>query len=161
MSTLLVRIDDRLLHAQVLQTWATWFAAQRVILAHDSTAADAQRVAMYRDLAEGDFDIQVTTVAAAASTLQQPDDALRTLWVLGSAADAHRLVALGAAVRHIQVGGLHPAGAPRVLAAVAITADAARDLRALLDLGVALEAQDLPSTPPVTIDAQTLQGLWP
>ncbi|HZL83811.1 MAG TPA: PTS sugar transporter subunit IIB [Candidatus Krumholzibacteria bacterium] len=161
MSAVLVRIDDRLLHAQVLQTWAKWFAAERVILAHDSTAADPQRVAMYRDLAEGDFDIQVTTVAAAAIPLGQPENALRTLWVLGSAADALRLVQLGAAVRRIQVGGLHVAGAPRLLEAVAISAATARDLRALLDRGVALEAQDVPSTPAVRIDSQTLQRLWP
>ncbi len=161
MSALLVRIDDRLLHAQVLQTWATWFAAQRVILAHDATAADAQRVAMYRGLAEGDTDIQVTTVVAAAATLRLPENPVRTLWVVGSAADARRLVGLGAAVRHLQVGGLHAAGAPRLLAAVAITADTARDLRALLDLGVTLEAQDVPSTPALRIDHQTLQRLWP
>jgi mannose/fructose/N-acetylgalactosamine-specific phosphotransferase system component IIB len=81
--------------------------------------------------------------------------------VVGSAADALRLVVLGAAVRRIQVGGLHVAGAPRLLEAVAITAETARDLRALLARGVALEAQDVPSTPAVRIDSQTLQRLWP
>lgn len=160
MSELLVRIDDCLLHAQVLHTWTAAFAPQRLVLAQDRVAADPTLAAHYRALAE-EVAIEVTTVAAAAAALRPGGDWPRTLLVVGSAADALRLVEEGAAVRHIQVGGLHaPAGKP-IAADVVLDVDATRALQALLARGVELEARNLPSTGAVRIDAALLARLWP
>ena len=160
MNGLLVRIDDCLLHAQVLHTWASRFAPRRVVLAHDGVAADAARAAHYRDLAEGDYEIVVQSVSAAAAALQS-GTAVRTLLVLGSSADALRFVEAGAPVRRIQLGGLHTPGGKVLLDHVHLSAADAAALRALLARGVELEAQALPTTPGMPVDTGTLSRLWP
>lgn len=161
MNELLVRIDDCLLHAQVLHTWKTAFAPHRIVLAHDGVAADARRAAHYRALAEDDVTIEVTTVDAAAAALHAGAAWPRTLLVVGSAADALRLVAGGAAVSHVQVGGLHAAAGRLIAADVVVDVDATRALQALLARGVTLEARNLPGSHGVRIDAAMLARLWP
>jgi len=160
-SELLVRIDDCLLHAQVLHTWQAAFAPRRIVLAHDGVAADGRRAAHYRALAEDDVAIDVSTVEAAAATLRAGGVWPRTLLVVGSAADALRLLDGGAAVSHVQVGGLHAASGKPIAADVVVDVEAARALQALLARGVTLEARNLPGTPGVWIDAALLARLWP
>jgi mannose/fructose/N-acetylgalactosamine-specific phosphotransferase system component IIB len=157
----LVRVDDRLLHGQVLLAWAAALAPQCVLLAHDAVAADPARRQMYLSLAEGDYDIEVEPVEAAAAVLAARGHA-RTLCVVGGAADARRLVELGLAVPSIQLGGLHHReGAKRLLDYIHVTAADAADLLALLGRGVALVAQDLPGSRRVPVDAAALARLWP
>ncbi len=160
MNELLVRVDDCLLHAQVLLTWGTKFAPRRVVLAHDGVAADAAQAARYRDLAEGDYEIVVQSVSAAAAALQS-GAVVRTLVVLGSCADALRFVEAGAPVRRIQLGGLHTPGGKVLLDYIHLSAADAAALRALLARGVELEAQDLPASSSVSVDAGSLSRLWP
>jgi PTS system mannose-specific IIB component len=157
----LVRIDDRLLHGQVLLGWAASFAPQRIILANDDVAADAERAGFYASLAEGEYEIDVLSVATAAEWLGQ-DSGARTLYVVGSAADALRLVELGAELDQINVGGMHHAeGKKRLLDYVYLSERDASNLRALLARGVGLEARDLPGARASQIDHDALAGLWP
>lgn len=161
MSADLVRVDDRLLHGQVLLAWAAAFAPACIVLAHDGVAADPARREMYLSLAEGDYDIEVLPVEAAAARLDTAVH-LRTLCVVGSAADARRLFELGAKVQSIQLGGMHHReGTKRFLDYVHVSAADAADLRALLAGGVELEAQDLPGSRRVPVDAAALARLWP
>jgi mannose/fructose/N-acetylgalactosamine-specific phosphotransferase system component IIB len=159
----LVRIDDRLLHGQVLVAWAAHLAPRRIVLASDEVARDPERAALYRSLAEGDYAIEVLEVAAAAAWLRQADpECGRTLVVVGSAADARRLVESGAPVDKLQVGGLHRApDKERLLDYVFLSERDAEDLRALLDRGVEIEARDLPGTRGVRIGREALARPWP
>lgn len=159
---LLVRIDDRLLHGQVLLGWASHFEPRRILLAHDGVASDATRCDLYRSMAEGDTAIDVQPLAVVAAELQRTEPRPRTLLVLGSAADAQRLLELGAPLRQVQVGGLHQGpGKKRLLDYVYLSAEDVRALGWLLDRGVALEAQDLPSHRGVPIDRAMLAQLRP
>ena len=161
MSTTLVRVDDRLLHGQVLLGWAAAFAPQRILLAHDEVAGDAERRSLYLSLAEGDYEIAVERVDAAAAALALAVTP-RTLCVVGSAADARRLVELGAPVRSIQLGGMHHrAGTKRLLDYIYLSAQDAGDLRWLLERGVTLEGHDLPGARRVPVDGAALARLWP
>jgi mannose/fructose/N-acetylgalactosamine-specific phosphotransferase system component IIB len=158
----LLRIDDRLLHGQVLLGWASSWAPERLVLANDEVARDAERSAFYMSLAEGDYDIEVVSVTTAAAALRDPAPSPRALYVVGCAADARRLVELGARIDQINVGGMHDApGRKRLLDYVHLSEQDARDFRTLLDRGVLLEARDLPSARGVPIDRKMLARVWP
>ncbi|UCE01664.1 MAG: PTS sugar transporter subunit IIB [Candidatus Latescibacterota bacterium] len=162
MSETLLRIDDRLLHGQVLLGWASSWRPERVVLASDEVAQDAERSAFYTSLAEGDYDIEVVPVTTAAAALSEPRPPTRALYVVGRAADARRLVELGARIDQINVGGMHHApGRKRLLDYVHLSEQDARDLRALLERGVRLEARDLPGARGVPIDRRMLARVWP
>jgi mannose/fructose/N-acetylgalactosamine-specific phosphotransferase system component IIB len=158
-----VRIDDRLVHGQVLVAWATSFEPQRILLASDEVAADPERSALYGSLGAGDYEIAVMQVDAAAAALRESERrGPRTFAVVGSATDARRLVELGAPVARLNLGGLHPGREKRrLLDYVFLSAGDATELRALIDRGVELEARDLPGSRGVRIDRAALEGVWP
>jgi len=85
-----------------------------------------------------------------------------TLLVLGSLADARRMVELGASLECVNLGGLHDAsGKRRLTGSVFLSERDAQDARMLLERGIKLEVRDVPSSPSVAIDLDRLAGIWP
>ncbi len=157
-----MRIDDRLLHAQVLQGWAPRLMPQRIVLAHDGTAADAGVARMYRELGEGDWDIDVVDVSTAAARFCDAAALEDTFLVMGAIGDARRMVEHGAQLHRVNLGGLHETeGRRRLTHCVFLTRQDVDDLRFLLDHGVQLEARDVPTAVSPQIDAAALAALWP
>lgn len=151
----LLRIDDRLLHGQVLVAWAAAMRPDRIVLADDGVAADPERRALYEALPQDDYEIAICTLAQAAAELARPAG---VIVVCASPHDALQIVAAGAGVDAVQVGGLHDApGKTKVLDYVHVSAADRDALRALAARGVALVAQDLPAGRAVTLDP----AAWP
>ena len=163
MRAALVRIDDRLVHGQVLVAWAAALRPDRIALANEAVARDPGRRALYEGMEDADFAVSVWTLEEAARALaRDPERGERVLVVVGSAADADRLSDLGAPIRHLNLGGLHLGEAKRELVPyVFLSREDAAHLRALLDRGVEIEARDLPGSRGVRVDAAALERLWP
>lgn len=152
----LLRIDDRLLHGQVLVAWAAALRPDRIVLASDTVAADAERRALYEALPQDDYRIVIATLVQAAAELA---GAPPVIVVCASPHDALQVVAAGAGVQAVQVGGLHDApGKTRILDYVHVSAADRGALRALAARGVAVIAQDLPTTRAVTLDPAAWVG---
>jgi mannose/fructose/N-acetylgalactosamine-specific phosphotransferase system component IIB len=153
----LLRIDDRLLHGQVLVGWAVPLQPARIVLANDAVAADPVRRRVYEELPHDEFEIDVVTLADAARELERGG---RLLVVCGSPADARRLLEFGAGVRRINLGNLRGADRRELTQSVFLSRQDVEDLQAILARGVAVEARDLPGTRGVLVDAARLAPLW-
>lgn len=161
MSDSWVRIDDRLVHAQVLMGWAPRLAPRRIVLAHDGIAADAGLSALYRDLGEGDTAIEVQDVETAAAQLQDPVARRGTFFVLGSVRDVLRLVELGAAIDQVTLGGLHERPETRPLTDfVFLSRQDAHELCALIERGIEVVARDVPTSAGQRVDTDLLAHVW-
>jgi mannose/fructose/N-acetylgalactosamine-specific phosphotransferase system component IIB len=153
-----LRIDDRLLHGQVLVAWAAALGPRQIVLASDDIAADPERRAVYAALPHDEAEIVVATRAQAATLLRGGD---RVLAVCGSPAAARAIVEAGAGLDRIHIGGLHFAdGKRRWLDYVWLSPDDCVHLQALLDGGTRVEARDLPGSRIVPLDTATLAALW-
>lgn len=162
MSWLLHRVDDRLLHGQVVVAWAAQLRPSRVWVADDASAADAWQREL---LASAAPDIEVRVVPVASAAAAYADEAAARggafLLVAGLAA-ALALVEAGAAVPRFTLGGLHHApGKTRVNDYIFLGDDDRRCVRALLEHGVALEVQDVPATRPQPLLALDPQAATP
>lgn len=153
-----LRVDDRLLHGQVLVAWAAALRPRRIVLASDEVAADAERRAIYAALPHDEAEIAIATLAEAAAELRHGE---RVLAVCGSVADARRIIEAGAGLDRIHLGGLHHAdGKRRWLDYVWLSVQDGAHLRALLERGVRVEGRDLPGSRAVTLDQATVSALW-
>ncbi len=153
-----LRIDDRLLHGQVLLAWASALHPERIILASDAVAGDPERRSLYGELPHEDFAIDVCTLAEAARALANQG---RVFAVCASPAEALSIVDLGAPLSTVIVGGMHRSGAKkRLLDYVYLSPEDAASLQALLDRGVRVEARDLPGSRGVVLDAAALAAVW-
>jgi len=157
MSWALHRIDDRLIHGQVLVAWGARLAPVRIWVVDDGVAASPWERELFQDAAPG-IEVRVASVpeaaAAHAEEAAAPGAAFLLVRDLGT---ARRLADAGAAVSEWNVGGLHYApGKEKVNDYVYLNARDRDDARALLLAGVRLTVQDVPAS-----RAQTLPALDP
>ena len=147
MSWALHRIDDRLIHGQVLVAWGARHRPARIWLVDDAVAASDWERRLYLDAAPG-IDVRVTDVAGAA--LVHADEAAASgpaFLLVRDLASALRLVEAGAVVPAFNLGGLHYApGKTRVNDYVYLDDADRQSAQALLARGVALEVQDVPAS---------------
>lgn len=149
MSWVLHRVDDRLIHGQVLVAWGLRYDPARIWLADDDVAGSAWERQVYEDAAPG-IAVKVVTVAEAAAAWAGEAVAHGGAFLLvRDLGTALRLVEAGATVAVWNVGGLHYAPGKDKLNEFVYLDDRDRAAaRALLARGVALEAQDVPATRP-------------
>ena len=152
MSWLLHRIDDRLIHGQVVVAWGQRMNPRRIWVVDDAVAASAWERELLQSLVP-DVEVRVVTVTLAAAEWAAERDAAGGAFLLvRDLATARRLVEAGAEPRAFNVGGLHYApGKDKVNEYVYLDAHDRADARALLARGTALEVQDVPAARPAAL----------
>ena len=147
MSWALHRIDDRLIHGQVVVAWGHRMNPRRIWVVDDASAANAWEADLLASSAPG-VDVRVMGVAEAAQG-HAAEDALEGLAFLlvRDLATALALVEAGARVTAFNVGGLHYAPGKSKVHEYVYLDDADRAAaRALLARGIALAVQDVPAS---------------
>ncbi len=157
MSWVLHRIDDRLIHGQVLVAWGARLDPARIWVVDDGVAASEWERELFRESAPG-VDVRVASVAEAAAAYAAEAEAPGSAFLLvRDLATARRLLEAGVAAREWNVGGLHYApGKAKVNDYVYLDAADRADARALLERGATLGVQDVPASearPLASIDA--------
>ena len=161
MPVVLARIDDRLIHGQVTAGWSPKLQPNRIILANNAIAADAWQSRVYASSVPPGVEVSILSVAGAASLLATKKCAGdRAILLAGSAGEVAELVRLGAPLGHINLGGIHfSAGKIEMLPWVYLDKQDVVALRRLLEMGVALSAQQVPGGREVFITQANLSEL--
>jgi mannose/fructose/N-acetylgalactosamine-specific phosphotransferase system component IIB len=158
MPIVLCRIDDRLVHGQVVIGWGRPLDAEFVVLVDASVAASPWEQELYRMAVPLELEIRFATVEEAGPQLASWQAGDRRGIVLTgdieTMAALHR--AAPAVMRRINLGGIHHRpGRRERLPYVYLTDDELRCLVALEAAGAEITAQDLPTSSPVPLRALT------
>jgi mannose/fructose/N-acetylgalactosamine-specific phosphotransferase system component IIB len=151
----LFRIDDRLIHGQVVVGWGQPLDLGFIVLVDDEVADSEWEQELYRMGVPPEMRVFFLSVDGAAQALPalQADPATGIL-LAGDIATMLRLVEQSAgAIRSVNIGGVHhsPGRTPR-LRFVFLTAAEEAALRAIERCGVEVSAQDVPTTRAVPLD---------
>ena len=149
MALLLARIDDRLIHGQVVHGWGSRLHPTWIGIVSDSLRADPARAELYLFAAPEESKAAVLSVAEAlGEETRRLVESERAMLLFPSAEEPLRLKQGGFPLEEVNVGGLHhAAGKDALLPYVYLDARDKEQLRALAALGVRLVAQDLPTNP--------------
>lgn len=156
MSIVLCRIDDRLIHGQVVIGWGRAMGIDLIILVDDQVAASEWEQELYRMAVTPDIEVRFVTMADAALQMSEwQSNGKRGLVLTG---DLETMAALRASspdvVQRINLGGIHHrAGRRERLPFIYLTDQELGTLRALEAGGAVITAQDLPTTAPVALRA--------
>jgi len=154
MSWILHRIDDRLIHGQVLIAWGERLHPKRIWVVDDASAANPWEREL---LATSSTEIEVrvvTVLEAAAAYAEEAAAAGGAFLLVRDLATAQGLAASGAPVPAYNVGGLHYApGKDKVHDYVYLDAGDRAAARWLLARGVALHVQDVPASRPLPLES--------
>jgi mannose/fructose/N-acetylgalactosamine-specific phosphotransferase system component IIB len=150
----LSRIDDRLIHGQVVEGWVNFLKATCIFVADDRVASNPfQRSVMELSVPQGlkavigrveDICTMVRTAALSAE---------RIILLFSNPADVLRAINSGLSCRVINIGGMHYAPGKRKLMDVLAVDDA--DLAALKELAaksIKIDIQTVPNQRPVSLE---------
>lgn len=142
----LVRIDDRLIHGQVVLGWARALKPDRILVSNDRIAKNSWERKFYTSSVPSH--IKVSFLELEETARQLLNNLFKNesvLILLESVKDVHTIVEMGVSFKEINVGGLHyRQGAHEVLPYVFLTDEDKSYLRELVKRGVTLLAQDVP-----------------
>ena len=156
MSIVLCRIDDRLIHGQVVIGWGRAMGIDLIILVDDQVAASDWEQELYRMAVTPEIEVRFVTMADAARQMPEwQSNGKRGLVLTG---DLETMAALRASspdvVQRINLGGIHHrAGRRERLPFVYLTDQELGTLQALEAGGAVITAQHLPTTAPVALKA--------
>lgn len=147
MAVELLRIDDRLVHGQVVEAWIPHVKAELVVVASEPAAQDETQQALMRLALPDGVQLKALAPGEALAFFRSPEsDRQRTLVLVPSPREALELVEGGLPVKTVNVGGLHYSAGRIQLGRVIFLSDADReDLRRLAQRGVVLEGRAVPS----------------
>ena len=149
---LLVRVDDRLLHGQVVFGWGMELNPGAYLIVDDEVAGDSWEKESFEAAAPPEAPVSVLTLDYFSGSWPQLPDRGSTVVLIRGLAQLSKLVAAGFDPgTPVNLGGLHANAASRELISyLHLTPEDETILRSLVEAGFPLEARDLPSTEPVS-----------
>jgi PTS system mannose-specific IIB component/fructoselysine and glucoselysine-specific PTS system IIB component len=150
----LVRVDDRLVHGQVVVGWVQALGAKRILVVDDDLADNVWERELYALGVPPGLAVDFTPVSTAPALIADAIRAAeRTIVLVANVESAVRLCAATHDVKRLNIGGLHNGdGRTKRLPYVYMTADEAAQLRALRETGIEVAAQDVPTARPVPLE---------
>lgn len=155
MPIILSRIDDRLIHGQVVIGWGRPLGLQRIVLVDDTVAGNDWEQDLYRVAVPDEIELVFSTVRGASDRLAEwSADSRRTAILTG---DIHTMAQLVAAdtdnLPRINVGGIHQrAGRTERLPWVYLSDEELAELHTMSQAGREITAQDVPTTAPISLE---------
>lgn len=156
MGIVLFRVDERLIHGQVVVGWGSRLHPTRYVVVDDALAGSAWEQELFLLAVEDEAEVRFVTVEEGRQALPEwRDDAGRTLLLTRDVPTMAALAAGGTmAGEEVNLGGIHHAPGRTEVRSYLYLDDADRDaLRALDREGVAVRGRDLPDAVPVQLDA--------
>ena len=161
MTVQLYRVDDRLIHGQVVVGWGQPLDVEFIVLVDDSVAASEWEQELYRMGVPPEMDVYFHSADSAVDALPHyRADRRRGILVTGDISTMASLVDR-AAVTEVNIGGIHSRpGRVQRMRYVFLSPEEEEQLRALEARGVTVTAQDVPGARPVPLGA-LLAGVQP
>jgi len=143
----LYRIDDRLIHGQVVVGWGQPLDIRLIILVDDEVACCDWEQDLYRIGVPPEMELRFADVATAVRDhMSYASDPRHAIILTGNVETMRALIAGVNAIRAVNVGGLHHRpGRAQKLRYVFLSPDEERELRELIAGGVKVTAQDVPA----------------
>lgn len=156
MAIVLYRVDERLIHGQVVLGWASRIRPTRYVVVDDALAASDWEQELYLLAVDDDVEVRFVSVGEAGEALSgwQGDDSrtlllTRDVATMAALADGGRLAGV-----EVNLGGIHHgAGRVEIRSYLYLGDEDRAALRELDRQGVEVSGRDLPEAPRVELDA--------
>ncbi|EGO5191592.1 PTS transporter subunit IIB [Enterococcus faecalis] len=145
------RIDERLIHGQVVGIWSTSLSTQRIIVANDEAATDPLQKSSLRMAAPSSMRLSVLGVEAAAKNIQSGKYGKQRLFLLfKNPKDVLRFIEAQGPIKTVNVGNMsYKEGAREVTKSIQVLPEEEQIFETIASKGVTVTAQLVPNDPVV------------
>jgi mannose/fructose/N-acetylgalactosamine-specific phosphotransferase system component IIB len=153
MSITIIRLDDRLVHGQVVVGWGNALGINRIVLVDDAVSETQWEQELYSMGVPESMNVDFASVSDARVRLSEWATSVeKVILLVGDIAGLERLCLESQEVREVNLGGVHRAeGRTERLPYIFLTDDEFSRLRGLEQNSIRVTAQDLPATKPVAL----------
>jgi PTS system mannose-specific IIB component/fructoselysine and glucoselysine-specific PTS system IIB component len=149
----LVRLDDRLVHGQVVVGWGQALALQLIVLVDDHVRESDWEQELYRMGVPSEIELKFVSVGEAIDAVPGWAGSPRKILILtGNVGSLVRLVEGAPAIRQVNLGGLHQQNNRRQRLRYLFLSDSEMSqLQQLSERGIEITAQDVPTAAPIPL----------
>ena len=154
MPFVLVRIDDRLIHGQVVMGWGHALSPDRIILYHGEIARNPwERKLCECSYADSGVRVCVCSLEQSLQYFQSEEFAReKTILLVESPKDLLHLLACGIQISAVNVGGMHfREGKVKLNSYIYVDAEDIEFFRRISERGIKIEGQDVPTAKKVDV----------
>jgi len=147
MKIALARIDDRLIHGQVVTVWSKETKCQRIIVCNDDVANDEIRRTLLTQVAPPGVQSSVVGIDKAIRVINNPKyENDIALLLFTNPTDVLRLVEAGIDIKTVNIGGMSfKEGKNQINGVVSVNDEDVKAFRALNDKNIELEMRKVAS----------------
>lgn len=148
-----IRIDDRLIHGQVVEGWVNFLKATTILVADDRVASDPVQRSIMEISVPQDLRVsigRVEDICREARTAASGRD--RAILLFSTPSAALRAIRLGLQCDELNIGGMHYVpGKRKLLDVLAVDDQDVEALREIVAHGVNVTVQTVPSQKPLPL----------
>ncbi len=152
MDCVLVRIDNRLVHGQIIEAWIPFLKASRIIVVDDDVAGDFFRVTVIKMAVPSEVEVIIQSVEEFVRDALSKGDDTRTIVLFSNIWDSLRAYALGFTFERLNIGNIYNEDCRQKLSACVLLGEQdLSSIRTLVQHGVNIEVRRVPRERPVNI----------
>jgi PTS system mannose-specific IIB component len=163
MDCVLIRVDNRLVHGQIIEAWVPYLKASRIIVVDDEVASDFFRETVIKMAVPSDVEVRIHSVEDFVKCNAIPGndigDRVRSIILFSNVWDALRAYALGFSYDKLNIGNIYNEECRQKLSACVLLSDQdIASIQSLLQRGVMIEMRRIPRERPLNI-AEALKNI--
>ena len=140
------RIDDRLIHGQVVTTWVNIKKIEQIIVVNDKVAEDKIQKNILNMAAPQGVKVHTFGVEKFADVYKTTPIKKRTMLRFTNSIDVDRVVELGVDIKELNIGGMrYQEGRKQLTKALSVTPEEEKAFHSLMDKGVDITIQMVPN----------------
>lgn len=140
------RIDDRLIHGQIVTAWAAYADAKQIVVADDMAAGDTLQQSLLKMATPKTINLKIMNLVDAKEYLSSQEDQLKTLFLVRGPIQAKKLLDDNKIIPSINVGNLNmKKGKTKVLDNLWVFEEDTQAFKELIDLGIDIEYRTIPN----------------
>lgn len=149
------RIDDRLIHGQVVTTWVNVHKIEQIIILNEAVENDKIQTNVLKMSAPPNIRLHVFSPEKFMEIIKTNPIKRSTMLLFSSVFDVEKIVDLGFLLERLNIGGMRLNGdRERLTKAVALSPSEKEVFKKLMDKGTVVEIQMVPSD-----SAENLKGV--
>lgn len=143
----LTRVDHRLIHGQVALSWSNSINADCILVANDEVMEDPLQKATLKMACPHNMKVVIKNVEDSITAINSgKTDKYKLFIIVGSIGDAYKLLKGVSQIKRLNLGGTKKReGTKQVSKAINVTENEESKLKELLQDGVSIEIQQVPT----------------
>ena len=147
MGIVLFRLDERLIHGQVVVAWGEYLRPERIVIFNNQVASSPWERELYMCCVPPEFQASVYNLEEASQKLSNGVfDSEKVIALVDNPADILELYKKGVPIPEVNLGGMHYGqGREKILPYLYISKEEKEIFRKLIQEGISFFCQDVPS----------------